>query len=134
MIPATLNDIFFGATARYGSRPVVMRAKRAGRWVDLSPTGLVARVHRVHAGLRDLGLVAGDRVAILSENRPEWAIADFACLTARLIDVPIYPTLTSKQSTQDLFRNNSGVFPFNTDSHATSFRADHIPNSSNSFF
>ncbi len=97
MIPATLNDIFFGATARCGSRPVVMRAKRAGRWVDLSPTGLVARVHRVHAGLRDLGLVAGDRVAILSENRPEWAIADFACLTARLIDVPIYPTLTSKQ-------------------------------------
>lgn len=97
MIPATLNDIFFGATDRLAARPAVMRAKRNGRWVDLSTADLVARVHRVHTGLRELGLVAGDRVAILSENRPEWAIADFACLTARLIDVPIYPTLTPKQ-------------------------------------
>ncbi|MBC7901442.1 MAG: TonB-dependent receptor [Saprospiraceae bacterium] len=42
--------------------------------------------------------------------------------------------LTSDQPTVDLFRNNSGVFPFNTDSHAASFRVDHIPSSSNSFF
>ena len=45
------------------------------------------------AGLRELGLQPGDRVAILSENRPEWAIADYACLAARCADVPIYPTL-----------------------------------------
>ncbi|MDQ3219192.1 MAG: carboxypeptidase regulatory-like domain-containing protein [Acidobacteriota bacterium] len=42
--------------------------------------------------------------------------------------------LTADQPTIDLFRNNSGVFPFDTDSHAASFRADHVPNSSNSFF
>ena len=43
------------------------------------------------------GLRPGDRVAILSENRPEWAIADYACLAARCTDVPIYPTLPAKQ-------------------------------------
>jgi long-chain acyl-CoA synthetase len=45
----------------------------------------------------ELGMRPGDRVAVLSENRPEWAIADFACLTARLADVPIYPTLPAQQ-------------------------------------
>jgi long-chain acyl-CoA synthetase len=39
----------------------------------------------------------GDRVAILSENRPEWAITDFACLTIRGADVPLYPTLPARQ-------------------------------------
>lgn len=43
-------------------------------------------------------------------------------------------TLTAKQSTQDLFRNNSGVFPFSTDSNAFSMRVDHIPSSANTFF
>lgn len=47
----------------------------------------------MYAGLRGLGLGGGDRVAILSENRPEWAITDYACLAARCADVPVYPTL-----------------------------------------
>jgi long-chain acyl-CoA synthetase len=47
--------------------------------------------------LLDLGIRAGDRVAILSENRPEWAISDYACLAARCADVPVYPTLPAKQ-------------------------------------
>jgi long-chain acyl-CoA synthetase len=44
-----------------------------------------------------LGLQPGDRVAILSESRPEWMLADFACLSRGLVDVPIYPTLTAAQ-------------------------------------
>jgi long-chain acyl-CoA synthetase len=55
------------------------------------------QVQDLSLGLLELGLTPGDRVAILSENRPEWAIADYACLTARCTDVPIYPTLPSKQ-------------------------------------
>ena len=97
MIPATLNDIFFGSTSRLIERKALMRYKRDGVWHDVSTRAFVERVHHAHAALRELGLVAGDRVAILSENRPEWAIVDYACLTARLIDVPIYPTLTPHQ-------------------------------------
>ena len=48
-------------------------------------------------GLRALGVEKGDRVAILSENRPEWAFADLAALAAAAVDVPIYATLTPSQ-------------------------------------
>lgn len=98
MTPATLNDIFFGAIERFKDRPVALRAKRGGSWKATSYRELHQRVHHLHCGLRELGLTAGDRMAILSENRPEWAIADYACLTARLADVPIYPTLTAQQA------------------------------------
>ena len=49
------------------------------------------------AGLQALGLTRGERVAILSENCLEWALADFACLCAGILDVPIYSTLTPPQ-------------------------------------
>jgi long-chain acyl-CoA synthetase len=74
-----------------------MRAKRDGRWIELSHRELSDRVQNLSLGLFELGIRPGDRVAILSENRPEWAIADYACLTARCTDVPIYPTLPAKQ-------------------------------------
>src|SRR6187551_523894 len=74
-----------------------MRAKQDGRWVDITHRQLADRVQHLSLGLRAMGVAPGDRVAILSENRPEWAIADYACLTARCTDVPIYPTLPPKQ-------------------------------------
>jgi len=49
------------------------------------------------AGLQALGLTSGDKVAILAENCPEWALADFACLCTGILDVPIYSTLTTSQ-------------------------------------
>ena len=55
-------------------------------------------MRRVALGLGELGVTAGDRVAIFSENRPEWAIADYACLTASLTDVPLYPNLPPEQA------------------------------------
>ncbi len=54
-------------------------------------------VRAASAGLRELGLTRGDRVAILSENRPEWAIVDHACMCTGIFDVPIYSTLTVSQ-------------------------------------
>jgi long-chain acyl-CoA synthetase len=81
---------------------VAVRAKRAGEWLALSYRQLAERVQDLSLGLAELGIQPGDRVAILSENRPEWAIADYACLTARCTDVPIYPTLPAKQAEYNL--------------------------------
>jgi len=97
MTPRTLNDLFFDAAAQYGQRPVAFRIKQNGQWIDTSWPTFYTAVQHAHAALRHLGLAAGDRVAILSENRPEWAIADYACLSARLTDVPVYPTLPARQ-------------------------------------
>jgi long-chain acyl-CoA synthetase len=95
--PATLNEIYFGAVDRYRDRPAALRFHAGGRWVPVSHTAFNERVRAVHAGLRELGIAPGERVAILSENRPEWAVVDYACLTARAVDVPVYPTLTAPQ-------------------------------------
>ncbi len=93
MSPTTLNALFFDAIALHAAHPVAMRRKVEGRWQALTHQELLTEVRHVAAALRDLGLGKGDRVAILSENRPEWAIADFACLATRMTDVPVYPTL-----------------------------------------
>jgi long-chain acyl-CoA synthetase len=82
---------------RFGSRPVALRSKQAGTWVGISYREMAAQVEHLSIGLQELGLRRGDRVAILSENRPQWAIADYACLAARCTDVPIYPTLPTRQ-------------------------------------
>lgn len=96
--PGTLNQLFFGALERF-RHPAVYQAKRDGRFQPISHTEVLARVRRIALGLRALGVARGDRVAILSENRPEWALADWACLTAQLSDVPIYATLPAEQIT-----------------------------------
>ena len=95
--PATLTEIFFGASERYRTRPAALRAKRAGHWQPISYADLYERVQAASVGLLDLGIAPGDRVAILSENRPEWAIIDYACLAARCADVAVYATLPAKQ-------------------------------------
>jgi long-chain acyl-CoA synthetase len=94
---STLTGLFFQAIDRYLERPVALKIKRDRHWVGISYVDLLARVHEASIGLRELGVAPGDRVALLSENRPEWAIVDFACLAARCTDVPVYPTLPSKQ-------------------------------------
>jgi long-chain acyl-CoA synthetase len=95
--PRTLNELFFGAMDAFAARPVVMRVKVAGVWTDLSYRDLEQRVRSLASAFRALGIGPGDRVAILSENRPEWAMTDYACLTIRAADVPIYPTLPARQ-------------------------------------
>ena len=97
MTPTTLTELFFGARDRYRDRPV-MRRKRDGHWEDIGFETLLSRAHDLYAGLKELRLQPGDRMAILSENRLEWAVADYACLAARLADVPIYGTLTPAQT------------------------------------
>jgi len=96
-IPRTLNEIFFGTLDGAGARPVALRAKRDGSWRDYSYNEVRDTVQAVAAGFRELGIAPGSNIAILSENRPEWAFVDFAALTMRCADVPIYPTLPAGQ-------------------------------------
>ncbi|MEP6494045.1 MAG: long-chain fatty acid--CoA ligase [bacterium] len=94
--PGTLNQLFFEAVATH-RKPDALQVKRNGRYEPISHDTLVERVRRTTFGLEELGVRSGDRIAILSENRPEWAITDFACLMLGVTDVPIYPNLPSDQ-------------------------------------
>ena len=94
--PGTLNHLFFTA-ARTWNKPDAMQVRVDGKWQPISHATIIERVRRIALGLGTLGVARGDRVAILSENRPEWALADYACLTAGFADVPIYGTLPAEQ-------------------------------------
>ena len=69
----------------------------SGAWQPISSSQVYQRVRAVASALRAWGIGKGDRVAILSENRWEWAVADFACLAIGAVDVPIYPKLLADQ-------------------------------------
>jgi long-chain acyl-CoA synthetase len=94
--PGTLNQLFFESVERH-DKPDAMLAKVAGVYEPISHARLAERVRHVAFGLQGLGVAPGAHVALLSENRPEWAIADYACLTAGMPSVPIYPTLPADQ-------------------------------------
>ena len=94
--PGTLTQLFFDTIERV-HRPDAYQVRRDGHYHLISHAEVLERVRRIALGLRELGLERGDRVAILSENRPEWAFADWACLTIGIADVPVYPTLPAGQ-------------------------------------
>ncbi len=94
--PGTLIDVFFSSVAKY-DLPDALRVRVNGQWQAIPHRDLCTRVRRVARGLQALGAARGDRIAILSENRPEWAITDWACLSLGIADVPIYPTLPAPQ-------------------------------------
>ena len=94
--PATLSQLFVDAVEGH-DRPNALQTKVGDAYQPISHRTLADRVRHVASGLRALGVTSGDRVAILSENRPEWAIADYACLMSGIADVPIYPTLPAEQ-------------------------------------
>jgi long-chain acyl-CoA synthetase len=106
-----LNQLFFEAVERYGSKRAAVRYKAGDEWRDIPHQELARRVRHAALGLLELGVKPGERVAILSENCPEWAIADYACLTARCADVPIYPTLPAQQITY-LLKDSGAVAIF----------------------
>src|SRR5689334_8643788 len=94
--PGTLNQLLFEAIEKY-NKPDAMQVRVGEQYTPISHATLLERLRKVSYGLREIGIRRGDRVAILSENRPEWAIADFACLTSGVTDVPLYPSLPAEQ-------------------------------------
>jgi long-chain acyl-CoA synthetase len=101
----TLTDIYAVTCAI--ERPAALKYKKDGRWVDVSLAEFRDGVRWFSTGLRTLGVKPGDRIAILSENRPEWAMADYAALCAAAVTVPIYPTLLGWQI--EYILNDSGA-------------------------
>ncbi len=77
-----------------------------GKWLNIPAATFVERVKNVALGLASLGVRPGDRIALLSENRPEWSIADLAILSLGAINVPIYTTQAVDQV--DFILSDSG--------------------------
>jgi len=102
---STIAELFYEACSK--GLPDALAAKSGGTYVPISHAELVDRVERLALALRARGLQAGDHVAIVSENRPEWAILDYACALSGMPSVPIYPTLNGPQTSYVL--RNSGA-------------------------
>ena len=113
----TLTELFFEALEKF-HRDDAYQVKRDGRYQAISHAVVHERVRRLALGMQELGLARGDRVAILSENRPEWAIADWACLTIGIADVPVYPTLPAAQITHILVDSGAAAIFVSGDAQA----------------
>lgn len=86
----TINDVLVCATERGGKE--ILRYQNGSSWVAMSSDELYGWVRAVADLLKSWGVVKCDRVVILSENRWEWAVADFACLAIGAVDAPLYAT------------------------------------------
>jgi len=116
-VPGTLTELFFEALEKF-HRDDAYQVKRDGKYQPISHATVHERVRRLALGLQELGLARGDRVAILSENRPEWAFADWACLSLGMADVPVYPTLPAAQITHILVNSGASAIFVSGDSQA----------------
>jgi long-chain acyl-CoA synthetase len=92
----TLNDILLLVAQREDS-PALLWRDPTGQWQPITARQVYHRVRALAHALQGWGVGKGDRVAILAENRWEWAITDFAVLALGAIDVPLYATLTPEQ-------------------------------------
>jgi long-chain acyl-CoA synthetase len=110
---STLNDIFFAATAHNLDR--AMLSRETGAWLPISSSEFHRNVAGTAHALQQWGIHKGDRVAILSENRPEWSTADFAILLIGAVTVPVYSTLTPEQTAYTLRDSGATVIFVSTE-------------------
>lgn len=101
-----LVSMFFEQAEQFKSADM-LRVKKDGEWVSLSWSEVADQVCRLAAALAEMGIEKGDRVVLVSENRPEWAIADLAIMAAGAISVPSYTTYTPRDYLHIL--ENSGA-------------------------
>lgn len=99
-------SLFLKRADALGETPMLW-SKQGGAWQPITWAQVARRVCLMAAGLRRMGLRAGDRVLIVSENRPEWCIADLAIMAAGCVTVPTYTTNTTRDHIHIL--ENSGA-------------------------
>ena len=92
----TINQMVQNTIQQHSSKPALSH-KVDKEYQDISYATLAEQIKHFCLGLTELGLQKGDRVALLSENRPEWAITDLAILAGGGVTVPMFATLTSAQ-------------------------------------
>ena len=93
---SSVNDVLMRVTGR-GDSVVMLWLDADGAWKPITSNEVYGRVRALAEAFRGWGVAKGDRVAILSENRWEWAVTDLAVLAIGGVDVPLYPTLTPEQ-------------------------------------
>ena len=86
----------------------------AGKWQSITGRQLYQRVRALAAALSGWGVAKGDRVALLAENRWEWAVTDFAVMALGAVDVPLYPSLTAQQVAEMLADSGARIVVVST--------------------
>ena len=124
----TLAALPFHFVGRH-PKPALMRRCRGDAVEELSTQEFFDRIRDCSLGLGALGVGPGDRVAILSDSRPEWVIADLAALTAGAVTAPIYPTLPEAQVRYILADSGARVVVVADETQARKVRAvwDELP-------
>src|SRR5918999_6099889 len=103
---SSVPELCLGAVLRHGKADA-FNYRADGEWHSISAEDFVERVKNVALGLAATGIRPGDRIALLSENRPEWSIVDLAILSLGVINVPIYTTQAVDQV--DFILSDSGA-------------------------
>jgi long-chain acyl-CoA synthetase len=98
---STINDLFRRIAAAASSRAILWQDE-FGQWQPISSDQIYQRVRALAQAFLGWGAQKGDRIALIGENRWEWAVTDFAALAIGAVDVPIYPTLTGEQEAVQL--------------------------------
>jgi long-chain acyl-CoA synthetase len=101
-----LVAMFYARAAEKGDAPFLW-AKRGGAWVAISWRDAARQVASLAAGLKAIGMKPGDRVMLVSENRPEWCISDLGIMAAGCVTVPTYTTNTERDHAHII--ENSGA-------------------------
>ncbi|MBZ0202846.1 MAG: long-chain fatty acid--CoA ligase [Ignavibacteria bacterium] len=105
---SNFSEFFEYITGLFGNNPAIFwkekgtngtgsNSAQTGSYTSLSGKKLKELVYHLSHSLSGFGLKPGDKAAIISESRFEWVISDFACVSNRLVSVPVYPTMTSQQ-------------------------------------
>lgn len=104
----SLPDMLRTNANRYNVK-AAMLIKRGDAWEEISYSEFGEKVRLIAEGLVALGVKKGDKVALLSENRPEWSMSDFGIQSVGALVVPVYPTLIPKQI-EYILRNSGAKF------------------------